>query len=257
MTWVWMVLTGASVGSLFYVYLLVPLFERSRAWRVAGVAQLTPKQWELTLSPDRHAGLNYTAGQFAWLNVGHSPFSLHENPFSISSAPASGGEVSFMIKELGDFTRTIGQIKPGTTAYLDGAYGSLSVDGRKEPGVALIAGGIGIAPLLGIFRQMRLTRDARKVKIIYANRSIDQIACRDELDAGDVHYVLSDPPECWQGERGLVTPELLDRIFTQQEIKEWVFVVCGPAKMMDIVEDHLISQGAPANQILSERFDYE
>ncbi len=257
MAWLWLVLTGGAVASLLYVYLLVPLMERPRAWRVANVTQLTPKQWELTVTPNNHAGLDYQAGQFAWLNVGHGPFSLHENPFSISSAPATGPEVSFMIKELGDFTRTIGQIAPGTAAYLDGAYGSLSVDGRDEPGIALVAGGIGIAPLMGILRQMRLTGDPRAIKILYANRSIDQIACRNELDAEDVHYVLSEPPEGWQGETGLVSPDVLDRVFTPEEMREWVFVVCGPAKMMDVVEDHLIRRGAPSSHILSERFDYD
>lgn len=257
MSWLWLALTGVAVGSLLYVYLLVPLLEKRRAWRVTGVTQLTPKQWELTVAPSGHAGLSYTAGQFAWLNVGHSSFSLHENPFSISSAPASGAAVSFMIKELGDFTRTIGQIKPGTVAYLDGAYGSLTVEGRKEPGIGLIAGGIGIAPLLSILRQMRLTGDARKVKIVYGNRSVRQIACRDELEAEDVCYVLSEPPEDWQGEKGLIGPELLDRVFTQEDIRDWIFVVCGPAKMMDVVEAHLIRRGAPSDRVLSERFDYD
>ena len=257
MSWVWLTLTGIAVASLLYVYLVVPILERSRAWHVTGVEQLSPKQWEVTVAPDRSAGLDYKAGQFAWLNVGHSAFSLKENPFSLCSAPASGPRVSFMIKELGDFTRTIGQIEPGTVAYIDGAYGNLSVDGRDEPGVALIAGGIGIAPLLGILRQMRLTGDPRKTKVIYGNRSIDQIACREELDAEDIHYVLSEPPEHWEGETGLVGPELLDRAFTQHEIEEWVFVVCGPTKMMDGVEDYLISRGAASNRILIERFEYD
>lgn len=257
MTWLWLTLTVVSVGSLFYVYLLVPLLEKRRSWRVTSVTQLTPRQWELTVAANEHAGLDYKAGQFAWLNVGHSPFSLNENPFSISSAPASGSAVSFMIKELGDFTRTIGLIKPGTVAYLDAAYGTLVVDDRKEPGVALIAGGIGIAPLMSILRQMRLTEDTRSVKVVYGNRSINQVAYRDELDNEDVTYVLSAPPETWQGETGLIDPKLLDRVFTLEEIREWVFVVCGPSKMMDVVEDHLISRGAPSNHILVERFDYD
>ncbi|MDJ0822034.1 MAG: ferric reductase-like transmembrane domain-containing protein [Paracoccaceae bacterium] len=257
MTWLWLGLTILAVGSLFSVYLIVPLFERSRAWHVTSVTQLSPKQWELTVAPDRGAGLDYSAGQFAWLNVGHSAFSLKENPFSISSAPASGTTVSFMIKELGDFTRTVGQIEPGTSAYLDGGYGSLSVEGRTEPGVALIAGGIGIAPLLGILRQMRLTDDPRQVRILYGNRSIAQIVCRDELDAEEVTYVLSEPPADWTGETGVVTPELLDRMFSAAEIKDWVFVICGPAIMMDVVEDHLIRRGTPSHRILTERFDYD
>ena len=162
-----------------------------------------------------------------------------------------------MIKELGDFTRGVGDIKPGTTAYLDGPYGSLAIEGRTEPGVALIAGGVGLAPLLGILRQMRLTGDPRKVRLVYGNRKADQIAFRDELDMADVTYVLSEPPEGWTGETGYIDGALLDRVFAPQDFKEWLFVVCGPSVMMDIVETHLIKRGTPSDRILSERFDYD
>ncbi|WP_223427783.1 ferredoxin reductase family protein [Tateyamaria pelophila] len=257
MTWVWLAMTGIAVGSLLYVYLIVPLLDKSRAWRVTSVTQLTPKKWEVTVKPDGHRGLDYKAGQFVWLNIGHSSFSMKENPFSICSAPAAGPEISFMIKELGDFTRTIAQIESGTVAYLDGPYGNLLVDGRTEPGVALIAGGVGLAPLLGILRQMRLTGDSRKVKLIYGNRLVDQIAYRDELGAQDVFYVLSEPPEAWHGETGFIDAALLNRVFSAKEFSEWVFVMCGPAIMMDIVEDHLIERGTSSHRILSERFDYD
>lgn len=257
MTWVWLAMTALAIGSLFYVYLLVPLFDKARPWHVASVTRLTPKQWDVTVTPDGHAGLNYKAGQFVWLNVGHGAYSIKENPFSLSSAPAAGPNVSFMIKELGDFTQTIGDIKPGTKAYLDGPYGSLSIEGRTEPGVALIAGGVGLAPLLGILRQLRMTGDTRAVKIIYGNRTVQQIACREELDTEDVTYVLSEPPENWDGETGFVSPALLDRAFSAEEFRDWVFVMCGPAIMMDIVEDHLIEQGTSSRRILSERFDYD
>lgn len=257
MTWWWLAMTGVAVGSLLTVYLLVPLRQKARSWRVASVVQLTPKQWELTVEPVGHRGLNYRAGQFVWLNVGHSPFSMKENPFSISSAPAAGPELSFMIRELGDFTRTIGQIKTGTVAYLDGPYGNLSVDGRVEPGVALIAGGVGLAPLLGILRQLRLTGDSRKHKLIYGNRVIDQIAYREELGEEEVVYVLSEPPEHWHGEAGFIDEGLVDRVFSEREFSEWAFVMCGPTIMMNIVEDHLIRRGTPSHRILSERFHYD
>ena len=265
MTWVWLAMTGVAVGSLLTVYLLVPLLQKVRPWRVASVVQLTPKQWEVTVKPDGHSGLDYKAGQFAWLNVGQSAFSMKENPFSICSAPAAGPELSFMIKELGDFTRTVGQIKAGAVAYVDGPYGNLLVDGRAEPGVALIAGGVGLAPLLGILRQMRLTGDSRKVKLVYGNRIIDQIAFREELveelggelGAEEVVYVLSEPPENWHGETGFIDAALIDRVFSEQKFNEWVYVMCGPGIMMDVVEDHLIKRGASSDRILSERFNYD
>ncbi|MDO3720217.1 ferredoxin reductase family protein [Marinobacter sp. chi1] len=257
MTWVWLVLTGVAAGSLLSVYLLVPFLQKKHPWRVTSVVQLTPKQWELIVQPEGHPGLDYRAGQFVWLNVGHSPFSMKENPFSVSSAPAAGPAISFMIKELGDFTRTVGQIRPGTLAYLDGPYGNLSVDDRTEPGVALIAGGVGLAPLRGILRQLRLTGDSRKVKLVYGNRRFDQIAYREELDAEGAVFVLSEPPDTWNGEKGFIDGSLMDRVFSEDEFREWVFVMCGPAIMMDIVENHLIERGTPSDRILSERFDYD
>lgn len=257
MTGVWLAMTAVAVGSLLVVYLLVPLLQKARPWRVASVVQLTPRQWQVTVTPDGRSGLDYRAGQFVWLNLGHSPFSLYENPFSLCSAPAAGPELSFMIKELGDSTRTIGQVKPGTVAYVDGPYGNLSIDDRTEPGIALIAGGVGLAPLLGILRQMRLTGDARQVKVIYGNRIIEQIAYREALDAEGAVYVLQEPPESWEGESGFIDAALLDRVFTEQEFSEWVFVICGPTIMMDVVENHLIEMGTPSDRILSERFNYD
>ncbi|MEP4941234.1 ferric reductase-like transmembrane domain-containing protein, partial [Saccharospirillum sp.] len=45
MSWVWLAMTGLAIGSLLSVYLLVPLLQRARPWRVTSVARLTPKQW--------------------------------------------------------------------------------------------------------------------------------------------------------------------------------------------------------------------
>jgi NAD(P)H-flavin reductase len=69
--------------------------------------------------------------------------------------------------------------------------------------------------------------------------------------------VLSEPPETWEGETGFVDAVLLDRVFSRDEFKEWLFVLCGPAIMMDTVEGHLINCGTPSHRILSERFDYD
>ncbi|MEE2764714.1 MAG: ferredoxin reductase family protein [Pseudomonadota bacterium] len=257
MTAVWLAMTAVAVGSLISVYLVVPLLQKARPWRVTDVVRLTPRQWLLTVTPEGHPGLCYQAGQFVWLNVGRNPFSLHEHPFSICSAPGTGPDISFMIKELGDFTRTVGRIPTGTLAYLDGPYGNLSIEGRTEPGVALIAGGVGLAPLLGILRQMQDTGDSRQVKVIYGNRMVDQIAFRDELDAVDTVHVLQEPADDWAGESGLIDAALIDRVFSEQQIKDWLFVMCGPATMMDIVEQRLIERGTPSHRILSERFDYD
>jgi len=257
LVWLWIALTAIAIGSLVYVYLIVPIMARNRQWEVASISRLSDTQWEVSVAPIGHSGLAYSAGQFVWLNIGRSPFSLHENPFSISSAPSGGPNVSFVIKELGDFTRSLHKIQSGTRAFLDGPYGSLVVEGRTEPGIVLVAGGVGIAPLLGILRELRLAGDSRKVRLVYGNRTREQILYREELSGEDVIHVLSEPPEDWQGETGLIDGVLLDRVLSPDQVQEWLFVVCGPSGMMDVVEDHLIARGTPSGRILSERFEYD
>ena len=264
---VWLAMAFVAFASLLYVYLVEPLLQRNKAWIVASVRPLALKTWELVLEPDNHDGLTYKAGQFVWLNVGNSPFSLHENPFSISSAPASGNRLEFVIKELGDFTKTVGRIVPGTRAHIDGPHGNLVVPGRDEPGaepgIALIAGGVGIAPLLGILRQMRLDDDTRPSLLIYGNRVEEQIVYRDELEAlsaelgTELVHVLSEPPNDWTGRTGMADSRLIREVFRSPEMKQWIFVLCGPPIMMEVVEDTLIEIGVPSHQILSERFKYD
>ncbi len=257
LTFLWFTMTGIAVGTLLYVYLVRPLFKMRKPWRVSSVTRLTSKQWELRLKPVGHQGLSFEAGQFAWLNVGHNVFSQRENPFSISSAPGEGPEVSFVIKELGDFTGSLGQIAPDTLAYLDGPHGNLSVGKRAEQGIVLIAGGVGVAPLLSILRQIRLSAEQRDIKFIYGNRIEEQIVYREELTRDHTVFVLSEPPENWSGETGWIDGALLDRTLSSEHYDNWLFVLCGPTAMMDTVEDHLVARGTPSHRVLSERFDYD
>lgn len=260
---VWIGLFLIAIASLAFIYLVKPVLKRLSPWVVNSVRPIGLKIWEVTIAPRGHKGLRYQAGQFVWLSIGRNATSLNENPFSISSAPASGNKLQFVIKELGDFTRTLGQIVPETKAYVDGPHGSLVISGRTEPGIALIAGGVGIAPLLGILRQLHHDNDIRPTTLIYGNRIEAQIVYRDELEilarehGTKIAHVLYEPPEDWTGHVGMCDADLVRRVFAQPEMRQWLFVLCGPPKMMEVVEDTLVGMGVPARQILSERFNYE
>ena len=260
---VWVGLAALAAWSLVVVYIVAPLRQWRRPWRVRSVRPVALKMWELTLEPDGHDGLAYEAGQFVWLNVGHSAFSQRENPFSISSAPADGPALQFVIKELGDFTRAVGGIAPGTRAYVDGPHGNLTVPPDRFDGIALVAGGVGVAPLLGILRQLRHREDAPPVVLIYGNRVEEQIVHADELDelarqgALRLVHVLSEPPDGWTGKTGMVDARLLRETLDTADPARWLFVLCGPPPMMRVVEHGLIGMGVPAQRILSETFTYD
>jgi NAD(P)H-flavin reductase len=231
---------------------------------VVSVAPAAARTWTVRLAPDFAGPVAYEAGQFAWLNLGRGVFSLDENPFSISSAPSQGRGMEFVIKELGDFTRTIGQLRPGTRAWVEGPHGHLTIkDHADAPGVALIAGGVGIAPLLGILREMAATGDPRPAVLLYGNRTEAQIVARAELErlaaghGAEVVHVLSEPPEGWTGTTGLIDAALLRQHFAATERRDWVYVLCGPPAMLVSVEAVLRGLGIPRARILSERFVYD
>lgn len=264
LAWAWIIMLGFAALALGYVYIVAPLLRWRRPWRVSAVRPVARRTWAITLAPEFDGHLTYHAGQFAWLNIGRCAFSLNENPFSISSAPASGPRVEFIIKELGDFTDRIGDVPVGSRAWIDAPHGSLThVRHPCASGIALIAGGVGVAPLLGILRDLHITGDARPTVLLYGNRTEDQIVKREELEAlasghgTEIVHVLSEPPAGWQGGTGMIDAGLLRRHFGPKERQDWLYILCGPPPMLDTLEAALIGLGVPASNILSERFIYD
>jgi predicted ferric reductase len=260
---VWTGLLLIALLSLASVYVGRPLMQLRRPWQVREVNKVADRMWEVVLSPLGHNGLSFAAGQFAWINIGHSSFSLNENPFSIASAPSERQQLRFVIKELGDFTSTLGSIETGTPAYVDGPHGNLTNNGLDAPGIGLIAGGVGIAPMLSILREMEAQGDRRPVKLIYGNRHKGQIVAGEELkrfalaEGRDVIHVVSEPGPGWKGEVGLVDTDLITRHFGEKHHTSWDYLLCGPPAMMTGLEDALIDLGIAPGQILSERFSYD
>jgi predicted ferric reductase len=259
----WLLLLAAALGSLAWTYLVAPIGEAGRPYEVASVRNIALKTWEVAVRPRGGHELAFEAGQFVWLKLGRSPFSLGENPFSISSAPAERPEIRFVIKEAGDLTREIGAVKPGTVAYLGDAHGNLTLRGREGGGIALIAGGVGIAPLLGIARQHHAENDPRPLILLYGNRVTEQIVYDDELsrlaesENTQVVHVISEPEPGWEGLTGQVDKATIENVFGFDGASDWLYLVCGPPAMLNAVEDELLALGVPARQIVSEQFDYD
>lgn len=257
----WVGLTGMALFLLIHVRVIRPLMMRRHPYRVVEVRRERANSWTVALEPERHAGMNFRAGQYAWLTLGDSPFSLHQHPFSFSSSALSPRRLEFTIKELGDFTRTIGQVPLGSRAYLEGPFGAFNIDVNASDETVFIAGGIGIAPIMSMVKTFRDRSDQRPLVLIYAANRREDILFREEFDELRRHlnlritYVLASPEEGWEGERGLITGEMLARHLSSPENRTCQYFVCGPEQMMNIVERALLSRGTPLRNIHAERFD--
>lgn len=251
------------IGLLAYVRILKPFQMLRRPYGVQSVAPERGNAWTVVVSPVGHLGLKFMPGQFAWLTTWTSPFADAEHPFSFSSSAEHPDELSFTIKELGDFTRTIKTMEPGQQVYLDGPFGYFSVDRHPyAQQFAFVAGGVGITPVMSNLRTLADRRDSRPLLLLYASKDWESIIFREEVDALrgslrlNVVHVLEQPPSDWTGETGFITKTILDRYLPKGRIRNEVEVfVCGPPPMMNAVEKALVSLRVPLGDIHSERFN--
>jgi predicted ferric reductase len=256
----WVALSAGLAALLGWVRVVKPLLRLRRPWRVEEVVAERGSSWTLVLAPEGHAGFRFEPGQFGWLILGRSPFALTQHPFSISSSAAGPGRIAFTIKARGDFTATVGRVAPGTRAYVDGPYGLFTMERHGGSGFVLIAGGVGITPLISMVRTMADRGDARPVTLVYGNKDWEGVTFREELEALSkrmnlrVVHVLEQPPGGWAGEKGFVTAELLRR-HLPAGYEGLRYFVCGPAPMMDAMERELASLGVPDARVVTERFE--
>lgn len=257
----WIGMSVSTVAILAYVRVWKPLVMYRRPYRVAEVVAERGDSYTLVLEPEGHEGLKFRPGQFAWLTIQNSPFSVYENPFSFSTSALDQARLGLTIKAVGDFTSTVKNIPPGTRAYLDGPYGAFTTDRHEGPGFVLVAGGVGITPIMSILHTLEAREDVRPVTLVYAVKTLEAATFREELERLEMKlnmrlvFVVEQPPDDWQGERGFVNGEMLAK-YLPAEPERREYFICGPPPMIDAVEKALVEQGVPPEKIHSEKFHF-
>lgn len=233
-----------------------------RPWELRRVTRKAARIWELEIAPGQGtAPLAYRAGQFVWMTEGRRRFPLFDHPFSVAGSPARP-ELRLIVKEAGDFTGGIGKLEPGTAIGIDGPYGTFTLSDHPADAVVLIAGGAGIAPIMGLMRDMVARRDPRPVRLAYAVGHPANFVCLDEIAAArqvldlQVMLISEQPDAGWSGEVGMLDPTRLAWLLDGLRPEGTVAMICGPGPMVSAVSDGLLGQGMPMDRVVYERFDY-
>ena len=257
----WSGLTFFWIALLLYVRIVKPLFLLRRPYRVAEVREERGDAFTLVMRPDGHAGFRFSPGQFAWLTLWGSPFKITGHPFSFSSsAEVADGRVEMTIRNLGDFTSAIPQVPVGQRVYLDGPYGAFTIGNPADMHV-LIAGGVGITPMMSMVRTLADRRDKRPTILLYGGKDWDSLIFREELETINMQlnlsvvYVLETRPDGWIGETGFIDAEVLERHLPPPFANHEYFI-CGPNVMMDAIEKALADLNVPLSKYHSERYNF-
>jgi predicted ferric reductase len=232
-----------------------------RPYRISEVRTERGETSTLVMHPDGHPGFRFKPGQFGWLTVWGSPFKITGHPFSFSSsAEVADRRVEMTIRNLGDFTSEIHKVPVGQRVYLDGPYGTFSIGNPADMHV-LIAGGVGITPMVSMIRTLADRGDERPVILLYSSKDWESITFREELETLKerlnltVIHVLRDPPPGWTGEHGYLTAEMFKR-HLPPPYADHEYFICGANVMMDAIEEALGEMNVPLSKYHSERYNF-
>ncbi len=258
----WIGLCALAVAMVIYVYFVRPRIVATQPFRVVECQKGSDADWYLTIEKDGDFPFDFDAGQFTWISSSKSVFARTEHPFSIATTRSNLPRISYVIRELGDYTRQLGKLRPGQRVWVDGPHGVFTQNARNARGVALIAGGAGIGPIMGILRELVDHGDERPVRLIYGNRSIGQMMFLDEIDSYgerlnlETLLVLDQAPEGFTGHTGFIDTDVLSRLTRQPDAHNRDYYICGPPVMVKAVEKNLLALGVSEERILYEQLGF-
>jgi len=208
----------------------------------------------------RPEGFDFTPGQFLTLRVRADGKDV-VRCYSISSPPAARGYLEISIRRQGLVSNALhAMARPGSMLSVRAPAGSFVYPGDDDRPLVLLAGGIGITPLISMLRHALLTEPTRPVTLIYSARELCEFAFRDELLTlarrhHDLRLVFAAtrgdaPPDV---HRGRIDATLLSA--TVPELQHAISMICGPQAMIDDLTATLHQLGVPADQVRSERFE--
>jgi NAD(P)H-flavin reductase len=210
--------------------------------RVVETHRETSDTMTLHLETDDPTLLAGLPGQFVMAQLPGFPAA----PISVSRFRPDGLELT--IRAAGPATATITALRRGDELGLRGPLGrGWPVEAGHGRDVAVVTGGIGLAPLRPLIDALLAQRDRfGTIRIFYGARTTRDLLYGGELDAwarrGDVELALTVDragPE-WLGRVGIVT-HLFDR--APWDGSQSVAYVCGPERMMQATADTLATRG--------------
>ncbi len=261
------VLAVAALGVLGYRWLWLPIYGPRREYVVRELRPETSTVSTLVLEPRRdghrrgYRTLEFAPGQFAWLRLNPS-IGAQEHPFTIASSAHLGLWTEFTIRHSGDFTSELRRLQPGSPVWVDGPHGAFTLDLRRCTGLVMIAGGVGITPMMSMLRTLAHRRDRRPHRLVVVARTLDELLFRAELSQLQqkldltVIELLRQPPPSWTGASGAVDEDLLTALlpgtFRRNQLD---YYLCGPPAMVTDVLTVLDGLDVPQPRIHTEQFD--
>jgi len=248
---VWIAVWVATAGVVFVFRIALPIVRSLRhQLRVSTVREEAPGVFSVICSGRRLDRLAVSGGQFFKWRFLTKELWWHAHPYSLSALPHPPF-LRVTIKGLGDQSRSITRLKPGTRVAIEGPYGAFTHHARTSDRVALVGAGVGITPLRALLEDLPTAVD---VTLIVRASDPKDIVHREELKSlvehhnGHFHEVIGTRHEVQLDARMLhsLVPDLYVRDL----------YVCGPSGFSDGIISAALRLGVRPERIHEETFAF-
>jgi glycine betaine catabolism B len=229
---------------------------------IARVFQETPdvKTFRMVNPEGGPLPFEHTAGQYLNIStmiegkrVGRS--------YTIASSPTRSHYVEISVKRDGLFSKHLhANVKEGDRVRVGAPAGKFYFAGHEAKRVVLVAGGVGITPMMSVIRSLTDRCWMGEMYLLFAVRKRHDIIFERELEHLQQRFpnlkvavTLSDDPEAaWDGARGRITKELVSGFVP--DLRRGPVMLCGPKQMMEAMRKLFVELGVPDHEVLEEAF---
>ena len=172
------------------------------------------------------------------------------HPYSLSAAPTDK-YLRVTVKDLGDQSGVIKDIKPGTRVFFEGPYGTFVASRASKGHVVLVGGGVGITPLRALLEEFDVSKE---IDVIFRASMAEDLVLRHELDelakmrGARVHYLVGSRNEHPMSAKYI---SALIPAFRDADV-----YVCGPTPLVEAVKEAAKTMGIPKNRFHDEAFEF-
>jgi predicted ferric reductase len=260
----WWALCASSIVFTIYGYFIKPFLLSEKPFSLVSRDKISDSDWLVTVKAPEDSEFNFDAGQFVWLGSKKSALDHDYHPFSMVSTPAELPNVSFLVRELGDYTSSLAQLKIGQPIFIDGPYGGMTLGSSESASsIVLIASGVGLGPIMSLLRQLHRTNETRPVRLVYGNQRLEQMVFIDEIKKMEksmtnfkAQLVCYDPTEVEGIYSGYMNSSCLKETYQALSTSTTCTYLCGSPLMVEGVQKSLEELEVPPRNVHFEQLSF-
>jgi ferredoxin-NADP reductase len=232
--------------------------------KVVNIFQETPQVKTFRLMNPEYGAVPFTflPGQFLTFSASIDGKRIRRS-YTIASSPTQHGYVEITVKreEQGAESRFLhDNVSVGDLLEVSGPSGVFTFTGKETESIVLIAGGVGITPMMCIIRYLTDRGYRGDIFFLYGTRALQDFIFREEIGYlqkrnANLHVTVtmsSAEGTGWDGAKGPISREFIAR--SVPDIARRRVHLCGPPPMMAFVRAELVGLGVPKDRIKTEAF---